>query len=153
VGVQPDPWDPMIDYQLMKRCTEQFMSLWYSLKPVICMVHGPAVAGGSDIALCADLIVMSETAVIGYPPARVWGCPTTNMWAVRLSPQYAKRMLFTGDLISGKEAKEIGLIDHVVPPEKLQETVDYLLARISAVPKNQLMMMKLAINQAYENRV
>ena len=74
-AVLPDmPWDPMRDYKVMKRWTEDFFSLWRSYKPVICKVHGYAVAGGSDIALCADLVVMAEDAKIGYMPARVWGC-------------------------------------------------------------------------------
>src|SRR5216683_7039114 len=80
------PWDPMKDYAFMMRNTERFMSLFRSHRPVICKVHGFAVAGGSDIALCADLVVMAEDAEIGYMPARVWGCPTTAMWVYRLGP-------------------------------------------------------------------
>jgi len=79
-GSQDMPWDPMVDFKMMHSNTQHFMSLWKSHKPVICKVHGFAVAGGSDIALCSDLIVMAENARIGYPPARVWGCPTTAMW-------------------------------------------------------------------------
>ena len=97
-GVQSMPWDPMIDYRFMKRCTDDFFSLWRCYKPVICKVHGYAVAGGSDIALCADIVIMAEDAKIGYPPARVWGCPTTAMWVYRLGAEKAKRMLLTGDL-------------------------------------------------------
>ena len=89
------PWDPMADFFGMHECTQQFMSLWRSYKPTIARVHGPAVAGGSDIALCCDLVIMAEEAVIGYPPARVWGCPTTAMWVYRLGAERAKRMLFT----------------------------------------------------------
>jgi enoyl-CoA hydratase len=90
------PWDPMADFFGMHECTQQFMSLWRSYKPTIARVQGPAVAGGSDIALCCDLVIMAEEAVIGYPPARVWGCPTTAMWVYRLGAERAKRMLFTG---------------------------------------------------------
>ena len=92
-GVQEMPWDPMKDYAMMMRNTERFMSLFRSHRPVIAKVHGYAVAGGSDIALCCDLIVMAEDARIGYMPARVWGCPTTAMWVYRLGPEKAKRML------------------------------------------------------------
>jgi enoyl-CoA hydratase/carnithine racemase len=144
-------WDPMRDYFSMKRNTEQFMSLWRSYKPTIAKVNGPAVAGGSDIALCCDLIIMADDAVIGYPPARVWGCPTTAMWVYRLGAQMAKRMLFTGDLISASEAKAIGLCLETVAADRLDERVDELVSRIASVPKNQLMMQKLTINQAYEN--
>jgi enoyl-CoA hydratase len=99
----------MKDYAFMMRNTELFMSLWRSYRPVICKVHGYAVAGGSDIALCADMIVMSTDAKIGYMPTRVWGCPTTAMWVYRLGPERAKRMLFTGDKITGVEAEKLGL--------------------------------------------
>jgi enoyl-CoA hydratase len=150
-GSQEMPWDPMQDYRMMKSNTEDFMSLWHSHTPVVCKVNGPAVAGGSDIALCADLIVMDEDAPIGYPPARVWGCPTTMMWVYRLGPAGAKRMLFTGDLVEGDEAAEMGLVWEAVPGEDLDDRVDELAQRIAGVPQNQLMMQKLAINQAYEN--
>lgn len=147
---QDMPWDPMRDYKFMKRNTELFMSLWRSYKPVICKVHGYAVAGGSDIALCCDLIVMAEDARIGYMPVRVWGCPTTAMWVYRLGPEKAKRMLFTGDKISGTEAKEMGLVLDAVPADELDARVEELAARISTVPQNQLMMQKLVVNQAVE---
>lgn len=148
---QEMPWDPMQDYRFMKRNTELFMEVWRSYKPVICKVHGYALAGGSDIALCSDIVVMAETARIGYMPARVWGCPTTAMWVYRLGPERAKRMLFTGDKITGSEAKDIGLVCDAVPETELDETVEGLAERIAGVPKNQLMMQKLMINQALEN--
>ena len=150
-GSQDMPWDPMIDYRWMSENTASFMSLWRSLKPVICKVHGYAVAGGSDIALCSDIIVMAEDAKIGYPPARVWGCPTTAMWVYRVGAERAKRLLLTGDLISGTEASRIGLVSQAVPLEDLDDTVNDLAVRIASVPKNQLMMQKLMVNQAYDN--
>lgn len=150
--IQTDmPWDPMKDYALMKGYTEKFMSLWRSYKPVVCKVHGHAVAGGSDIALCCDLVVMAEDAKIGYPPTRVWGCPTTAMWVYRLGAEGAKRMLLTGDLIDGAEAKRIGLVTDSVPAEALDDRVEALAERMAGVPKNQLMMQKLMINQAMTN--
>lgn len=150
-GVQSMPWDPMVDYRFMKQCTDDFFSLWRSTKPVICKVHGHAVAGGSDIALCADIVIMAEDAKIGYPPARVWGCPTTAMWVYRLGAERAKRMLLTGDLVDGRAAKAMGLVYDAVPAAELDAAVDALAARMAGVPKNQLMMQKLMINQAYEN--
>jgi enoyl-CoA hydratase/carnithine racemase len=148
---QPMPWDPMRDYRAMKANTEDFFSIWRSYKPVICKVHGYAVAGGSDIALCADLVVMADDARIGYMPARVWGCPTTAMWVYRLGAEKAKRMLLTGDTIDGKTAKAWGLVYDSVPAAKLDAAVTALAKRMAGVPKNQLMMQKLMINQAYEN--
>jgi len=148
---QPMPWDPMADFYMMYQNTRDFMALWRSYKPTIARVHGPAVAGGSDIALCCDLVVMADEARIGYPPARVWGCPTTAMWVYRLGPEKAKRMLFTGDLVYGPEAKALGLVLDSVPLAELDARVDEIAARMEGVPRNQLMMQKLMINQAFEN--
>jgi enoyl-CoA hydratase len=145
------PWDPMTDFAMMYRNTQDFMALWRSYKPTIAKVRGYAVAGGSDIALCCDLVVMTEGAKIGYPPARVWGVPTPAMWIYRLGAEKAKRMLLTGDLISGAEAKAMGLVLDAVPEAELDARVATLAERIASVPKNQLMMNKLMINQAIES--
>jgi enoyl-CoA hydratase len=148
---QDMPWDPMRDYRGMKANTDDFLAIWRSYKPVICKVHGYAVAGGSDIALCADIVIMAEDARIGYMPARVWGCPTTAMWVYRLGAEKAKRMLLTGDTVDGRTAEKMGLIYQAVPLKMLDKTVDALARRMAGVPRNQLMMQKLMINQAYEN--
>ena len=144
-------WDPIRDFQTMKRNTDDFTSLFRSLKPTICKVQGYAVAGGSDIALCCDLVVMADDARIGYMPARVWGCPTTAMWVFRLGAEKAKRMLFTGDTITGTQAAEWGLVLESVPSERLTDRVEELADRIAGVPINQLAMQKLMINQVFDN--
>jgi enoyl-CoA hydratase len=141
------PWDPMVDYAYMKRNTEDFMALWRSPKPTIAKVHGYAVAGGSDIALCCDLLVMAEDARIGYMPTRVWGCPTTAMWTFRLGPTRAKQLMFTGDTIDGKTAAEWGLANAAVPAERLEAATMELAARIAGVPRSHLAMHKLVVNQ------
>ena len=151
LGIQEMPWDAMIDYNFMNRCTQNFMTIWRCSKPVIAKINGDAVAGGSDIALCCDITIMNEKARIGYPPARVWGCPTTAMWVYRLGLEKAKYMLFTGDLVNGIKAEEMGLIHQAVPLKGLDRAVNLLTDRIKGVPKNQLMMMKMTVNQAYEN--
>ena len=148
--VQDMPWDPMQDYQFMWANTQHWMAMFRALKPVICKVHGFAVAGGSDIALCADLIIMSDTAKIGYMPTRVWGCPTTAMWVYRLGPEKAKRMMFTGDKITGREAADMGLVLQSVPEAELDQTVEALANRMATVPVNQLAMQKMVINQTME---
>ena len=148
---QSMPWDPMKDYRGMKANTDDFFAIWRSYKPVICKVHGYAVAGGSDIALCADIVIREDKAKIGYMPARVWGCPTTAMWVYRLGAEKAKRMLLTGDTVDGKTAAKMGLVYQAVPLKILDQTVNALARRMAGVPKNQLMMQKLMINQAYEN--
>jgi enoyl-CoA hydratase len=130
------PWDPMIDYAHMKRNTEDFMALWRSPKPTIAMVHGHAVAGGSDIALSCDLLVMADDARIGYMPTRVWGCPTTAMWTYRLGPMRAKQLMFTGDTIDGRTAAD-----------QLRQRTQALAERIAGVPASHLAMHKLVVNQ------
>jgi enoyl-CoA hydratase len=142
------PWDPVIDYQFMSRNVRGFMSLFHSDKPVVCKVQGFCVAGGTDMALCSDLLVIAEDARIGYSPARVWGVPTTALWAHRIGDQRAKRLLFTGDLISGAQALEWGLATEAPPAAELDERFEALLERIAHLPANQLVMMKLLVNQA-----
>ena len=141
-------WDPMIDYAMMSRNVRGFMSLFNCDKPVICKVHGFCVAGGTDMALCSDLLVMEDSARIGYPPARVWGVPTTALWAHRIGPARAKRLLFTGDLITGAEALDWGLATEAPAADELDGRFEALLERIALLPVNQLVMMKLLINQA-----
>src|SRR3954470_12800342 len=140
-------WDPMVDYAMMSRNVKAFMSLFECSKPVVCKVHGFCVAGGTDLALCSDLLVIAQDAKIGYPPARVWGSPTTSLWAARLGPQRAKRLLFTGDCLSGAEALEWGLAIEAPPADQLDARADALAARIARMPLNQLQMMKLLVNQ------
>jgi enoyl-CoA hydratase len=140
-------WDPIVDYAMMSRNVRGFMSLFHADKPVVCKVHGFCVAGGTDMALCSDLLVIADDARIGYPPARVWGTPTTMVWAHRIGPEKAKRLLFTGDLLTGREAHEWGLAIEAPPPAELDARFEALLERIALVPVNQLVMHKLLVNQ------
>jgi enoyl-CoA hydratase len=141
------PWDPMDDYAFMKRNTDDFMTLWRSSKPTIAKVHGHAVAGGSDIALCCDLLMMAEDARIGYMPTRVWGCPTTAMWTYRLGATRAKQLMFTGDTIDGRTAAEWGLANAAVPLDQLEAETMKLASRIAGVPSSHLAMHKMVVNQ------
>jgi len=143
------PWDAMVDYAMMSRNVAGFMSLFHCGKPVVCRVHGFCVAGGTDMALCSDLLVIAEDAKIGYPPARVWGSPTTALWAHRVGAQRAKRLLFTGDSLSGREALEWGLAIEAPPADRLVQRTEILVARIARMPLEQLMMMKLLVNQTF----
>jgi enoyl-CoA hydratase len=144
------PWDPIADYQNMSRFVDAYMELWRSPVPVIAQVQRYCVAGGTDFALCSDLIVCDEECRIGYPPARVWGSPTTSMWIYRLGLERAKRLLLTGDPIDGRTAVEWGLASEAVPLERLDDTGLALAQRVARMPANQLHMMKLLVNQAYE---
>jgi enoyl-CoA hydratase len=151
VAANHDPnatWDPVVDFQMMSRNVRGFMSLFHSEKPVVCKVHGYCVAGGTDMALCSDLLVIADDAKIGYPPARVWGVPTTALWAHRIGPARAKRLLLTGDSLSGREAVEWGLANESAPLAQLDDVFEDLLERVARIPINQLVMHKLLVNQA-----
>jgi enoyl-CoA hydratase len=139
-------WDPVTDYQMMSRNVRGFMSLFFADKPVIVKVHGFCVAGGTDMALCSDLMVVEDVAKIGYPPARVWGVPTTALWAHRVGIARAKRLLLTGDCITGTEAVAWGLAAEASPAAALDACFEALLQRVARLPINQLVMHKQLVN-------
>jgi enoyl-CoA hydratase len=144
-------WDSVADWRMMKRFVDTYMKLWYAQKPVIAAVQGWCIGGGTDMVLCADMIVAGESASFGYPPSRVWGTPTTAMWVYRMGLERAKRYLLTGDEIPARTAKEIGLILDVVPDDQLEAHALGLARRMAQVPLNQLIMLKLLCNQTAEN--
>ncbi len=148
-------WDPGKEFVTSMAPTTgwvpKFMSLWNSPKPVIAQVHGWAVGGGSEMALCADLVIMSEDAQIGTPYSRMWGCHHAGMWIYRLGLAKCKELALTGRPVTGVEAKEIGLVNDAVPFEQLEDTVYSLAERLCTIPLSQLTAMKFVVNQAYSN--
>ena len=144
-------WDSVGDLQMMGRFVETYLKLWYARKPTIAAVQGWCIGGGTDMVLCADLIVAAEGARFGYPPSRVWGTPTTAMWVYRLGFERAKRYLLTGDEIPARTAADIGLVLEVVPDDALQAHAFALAQRMARVPVSQLVMLKLLVNQTAEN--
>ncbi len=149
-------WDPGKDFVYatapVLSPTQQFMSMWRTSKPVIAQVHGWCVGGGSEMALCADIVVASDDARIGTPYARMWGCHLSGMWIYRLGMAKAKEYALTGRPVSGREAAEIGLINRSVPFDRLEAEVADWVEHLSRVPASQLAAMKLIVNQAYENQ-
>ena len=143
-------WDSVADMHMIGRYVEIFMKLWHASKPTLAAVQGWCIGGGTDMVLCADIIVAGAGASFGYPPARVWGTPTTGMWVHRLGVERAKRYLFTGDEIPAPEAARVGLILECVPDAELQDHAMALARRIGRLPLNQLEMMKLICNQPIE---
>src|SRR5690242_20827571 len=148
-------WDPGKDFAVATAQAlgpvPRFMSLWRSPKPVIAQVHGWCVGGGSDLALCADLVVASDDARIGTPYSRMWGAYLSGMWIYRLGLTRAKEYALTGKPLSGREAADVGLINQAVPFSELEGTVRALAGRLASIPSSQLSAMKLVVNQAYEN--
>jgi enoyl-CoA hydratase len=144
-------WDSVADLRMMGRFVETYMKLWYARKPTIAAVQGWCIGGGTDMVLCADLIVAADDASFGYPPSRVWGTPTTAMWVYRMGLERAKRYLLTGDEIPAPKAAEIGLILEVVPAADLLAHATALAERMARVPTNQLVMLKLLCNHTAEH--
>jgi enoyl-CoA hydratase len=147
-------WDPGKDFIMATAPSgpvPKFMSMWRSPKPVIAQVHGWCVGGGSDMALCADLVIASEDARIGTPYSRMWGCYLSGMWIYRLGLTRAKEYALTGKPFSGSEAAEVGLINEAVPFAELESHVRATADRLASVPLSQLAAMKLVVNQAFDN--
>jgi enoyl-CoA hydratase len=148
-------WDPGKDFVVATAPalapTQKFMSMWRSPKPVIAQVHGWCVGGGSDTALCADLVIASEDARIGTPYSRMWGAYLSGMWLYRLGLTRAKEYALTGKPLSGREAADVGLINKAVPFEQLEAEVQRTAEQLASIPSSQLAAMKLIVNQAYEN--
>jgi enoyl-CoA hydratase len=148
---QERQWDSVRDYRMISRFVDTYMKLWYCAKPTIAAVQGWCIAGGTDMVLCADIVIAGEGASFGYPPSRVWGTPTTAMWVYRLGLEKAKRYLLTGDEIPASEAARVGLILEAVPDERLQDHAMAFAKRMAQVPTTQLVMLKLLCNQTAEN--
>ncbi|WP_028478440.1 crotonase/enoyl-CoA hydratase family protein [Nocardia sp. CNY236] len=146
-------WDPGKDMLsgTVVGPTARFMSMWRIPKPVIAQVHGWCVGGGSDTALCADLIVASEDARIGTPYSRIWGAHLSGMWTYRLPLAKAKEYALTGKPLSGVDAAAVGLINKAVPFDRLEAEVAELATQLASLPASQLAAMKMIVNQAYEN--
>jgi enoyl-CoA hydratase len=148
-------WDPGKDFaaatapQLAP--TQKLMSIWRTCKPVIAQVHGWCIGGGSDFALCADLVIASEDAVIGTPYSRLWGAYLSGMWVYRLGLARAKYHALTGRPLTGRQAAEIELINEAVPFAQLEARVAELVDDLAWIPSSQLAAMKLVVNQTYEN--
>ena len=148
-------WDPGKDFQFAVQRPDapvpRFMSMWRSPKPVIAQVHGWCVGGGSDMALCADLVIASEDACIGTPYSRMWGCYLSGMWLYRLGLTKAKELALTGRPLSGRQAADVELINRAVPFAELEATVRDEARLLASLPPSQLAAMKLIVNQAYDN--
>ena len=147
-------WDAGKDFAVATSqlgAVPKFMSIWRTPKPVIAQVHGWCVGGGSDMALCADLVIASEDAQIGTPYSRMWGCYLSGMWLYRLGLTRAKEFALTGKPLSGVEAVQAGLINAAVPFARLRDEVSERARALASIPSSQLAAMKLIVNQAYEN--
>jgi enoyl-CoA hydratase len=150
-GRRERAWDSVADLRMISTFVDTYMKLWYARKPTIAAVQGWCIGGGTDMVLCADIVIAAEGASFGYPPSRVWGTPTTAMWVYRMGLERAKRYLLTGDEIPAPEAARIGLVLETVTDERLTEHATELARRMARVPTSQLVMLKLLCNQTAEH--
>ena len=154
-GITEADYDPGVDVHIVTNTylsyIPKFMGLWRGLKPTIAKVHGYCVGGGSELALCADLVIAADDARFGTPYARVWGCHLTGMWVYRLGLAKAKYYALTGEWVSGTDAAATELINFSYPLEELDEQVQQLAEKLTTIPTTQLISMKLIVNQAYDN--
>jgi enoyl-CoA hydratase len=142
-SVSDDAWQ-------LERGLEKRMLMFDMHKPVIGKVQGYCLAGGTDLALLCDIVIAADNAKIGFPAARANGTPPTQLWLHMIGPQWAKRLLFTGDMISGRDAAQIGLVLDAVSPELLDTEVETLVQRIAHVDVDILAAHKRAINVGLE---
>lgn len=133
-----------------ERAQRYRMTLFDMHKPSIAQVHGHCLAGGTDIALMCDMVIAADDAVFGFPPARDLGSLPNQMWIYHVGPQWAKRLLLTGDTISGKEAQQIGLVLKSVPSEQLEGEVEQLASRLALIDADLLSVNKRSVNLALE---
>ncbi len=119
-------------------------------KPVIARVHGNCLAGGTDLALMCDMVLAAADARIGFPATRANGTPPNHMWVYHVGPQWAKRLLMTGDCLTGTDAARIGLVLDAVPPAELDDVVNDLARRMSFVDAELLAAHKRIVNVALE---
>ena len=120
------------------------------VKPVIAKVHGNCLAGGIDIALHCDIVIAAEDARIGFPATRANGSPPNHMWIYHVGPQWAKRLMLTGDSLTGKDAAKIGMVLEAVPRDELDAHVGELARRMSFVDADLLAAQKRIVNLALE---
>jgi enoyl-CoA hydratase len=130
---------------------QQFTTIMFDLhKPVLAKLHGNCLAGGMDLAFHCDLVIAADDARIGFPATRANGCPPNQMWVYHMGPQWTKRLLFTGDVMSGADAAKVGLVLESVPVAELDSHVKMLAARIAAVDAELLSAHKRIVNLALE---
>jgi enoyl-CoA hydratase len=131
--------------------TQRLMTIVMDIhKPVIAKVQGNCLAGGTDLALLCDMIVAADDAKFGFPAVRANGTPPINLWVYHVGPQWAKRMLMTGDSLWGRDAARVGLVLESAPPEELDAAADELVRRVSCIDAELLSAQKRVVNMAME---
>jgi enoyl-CoA hydratase len=141
---------PIGDVQRIGRENRIFELLWQCPIPTVAQLHGHCLAGGTDLALCCDFVVCATDAVIGYPAVRSMGVPVTHMWLYHLGPQWTKRLLLTGDSVTGVKAAELGLALEAVDAEALDEHVLALANRMALIPRDLLVANKSVVNRGLD---
>ena len=142
-GIDEDSW-------MLERNQRLMRSLWEMHKPSIAQIHGHCLAGGTDLALYCDVLIAADDANIGFPPLRNMGSPPNHLWLYHCGPQWTKRLLLTGDTVSGEDAAKIGLVMKAVPPDLLEAECERLADRMAQVDPALLAANKRIVNLGLE---
>ena len=161
-GISPEnmPYDPALyrsarsgmddDCWAMERTLEQRMRIFDLHKPVIAKIHGNCLAGGTDVAFLCDMVVAADDTRIGFPATRANGTPPTQFWLSHVGPQWSKRLMFTGDCLTGEDAARLGLVMDAVPADRLEAEVAELARRVALTDVDLLAAHKRVINLGME---
>jgi len=142
-GIDDDSW-------MIERFQRSLKTLWEMHKPSIAQIHGHCLAGGTDLALYCDILISADNANIGFPALRNMGAAPNQMWLYHCGPQWAKRLLLTGDTVSGTDAAKIGLVLKAVPEQFLEAEVNGLADRLCHIDAEMLSANKRTINLGME---
>ena len=142
-GMDDDTWR-------IERFQRSLRTLTEMHKPSIAQIHGHCYAGGTDLALYCDMLICADNASIGYSALRNMGAAPNQMWLYHCGPQWTKRLLLTGDTLSGEDAAKIGLVLKSVPEESLEQEVEGLADRLSWIDPEMLSTNKRIINVGME---
>ena len=142
--------NPALDRKRLLDNQKHWWKIWDCTKPVIAQIHGYCLAGGTELAMMCDLVIAADDTKFGYPPLRDMGSPVTPIWPWLIGAKWAKILYFTGDMIDGKTAESIGMVNFAVPPDKLEKAVKLLTDRLTKVPVDLLSLHKSQVNMAFE---
>jgi enoyl-CoA hydratase len=135
---------------VLDRDVRATLAIWSCPKPVIAQVHGYALAGGLELAMACDLVVAAEGSQLGEPEIRFGSAPVTLLMPFLIGQKKTRELLLTGDLIDAVEAERIGLVNRVVPADRLALEVDALADRLARVPPDVMAPTKLMLNRAMD---
>ena len=124
--------------------------IWDSEVPVIAAINGYALAGGLELAMCCDLAIASEDALLGEPEVRHASGPPSLMMPWTVPIRHVRWLMYTGDMIDGREAERIHLVNRAVPADRLMDEAKNLARKLARMPGPAIKYAKASINHYQE---